>query len=148
MASGRSMTRAQLKGSHGGLPYPTQHQYTHPWHADGKGPQPGTKMLIGDNAWAEEPEDWSAWTQGSGYALCFRQVPARKAVETVNTFEALSCDDPEAPDPPKPVDRPKPGTPLPLRLAEEFSASRRCCSRHSNQCRYIAGAEKSPAELS
>ena len=40
-------TRAQLKGSHGGLPFQTQHQYTHPLHADGKGLQPGTKMLIG-----------------------------------------------------------------------------------------------------
>ena len=32
-------TRAQLKGSHGGFPYPTQYQYTHLWHADGKGMQ-------------------------------------------------------------------------------------------------------------
>ena len=62
-------TRAQLKGFHGGLPYPTQHQYAHPWHAEGKGPQPGTKMLIGAGAEAEEPEDWTAWMKTSGYAV-------------------------------------------------------------------------------
>ena len=30
-------TRAQLKGSYGGLPYPTINQYKHPWHSEGKG---------------------------------------------------------------------------------------------------------------
>ena len=32
-------SRAQLKGSYGGLPYPTAHQYLHPWHAQGNGVQ-------------------------------------------------------------------------------------------------------------
>ena len=50
-------TRAQLKRSHGCLAYPTQHQYMHSWHADGKGPEPGTTMLIGTVAEAEEFED-------------------------------------------------------------------------------------------
>ena len=30
-------SRAQLKGSQGGLPYPSTHQYKHPWHPGGKG---------------------------------------------------------------------------------------------------------------
>ena len=32
-------TRAQLKSTHGGLPYPTAYQYTRPWHPEGKGVQ-------------------------------------------------------------------------------------------------------------
>ena len=111
----------------------------YPWHVDGKGPQPGTKMLTGANAWAEESQDWSGM-QSSGCAMCCRQVPARKATETSNAFETLSSDDPEARDPPKPDDRPKPVTSLPLRLTEDFNASRGCCGRTSIQRRYIAGA--------
>ena len=30
-------SRAQLKGSQGGFPYPTTYQYKHPWHPGGKG---------------------------------------------------------------------------------------------------------------
>ena len=30
-------TRAQIKGSYGGFPFPTIHQYKHPWHGEGKG---------------------------------------------------------------------------------------------------------------
>ena len=62
-------TRAQIKGS-GGFPFPTQHQYSHAWHHDGKGAQPGAKLMIGNGA--EVAEDWT-WMQTSGYAMSFRQ---------------------------------------------------------------------------
>ena len=121
---------------------------------------------MGVDAEAEEPEDWTAWMKASGYDMCFRKVPARKAVETVNAFAALTSEEPDVPDPPKLVDLPKPvedckaATALGRFVAEpsfaeprvglvkEFGASRKCCSFTSSQRRYSAGSEKSPAELS
>ena len=88
-------TRAQIKGS-GGFPFPTQHQYSHAWHTEGKGPQPGAKLMTGSGA--EEPEDWTTWMRASGYAMSLRQVPAREAVETSNAFAALASEEPDIPD--------------------------------------------------
>ena len=87
-------TRAQIKGS-GGFPFPTQHQYSHAWHHDGKGAQPGAKLMI-DNG-AEVAEDWT-WMQTSGYAMSFRQVPAKAAVAISNSFAALTSEEPESQD--------------------------------------------------
>ena len=79
-------TRAQIKGS-GGFPFPSQHQYAHPWHAEGKGAQPGAKLMIGNGG----DEEWIGWMNTSGYAMSLRQIPARAAVETSNAFAALAA---------------------------------------------------------
>ena len=86
-------TRSQIIGA-GGLPYPTQYQYTHPWHLDGKGAQPGAKMMIENGA--EDQAD-GTWMQSPGYAMSLRQVPARPAVETSNSFAAFANEEPEEP---------------------------------------------------
>ena len=85
--------RSQIIGA-SGLPYPTQYQYTHPWHLDGKGAQPGAKMMIENGA--EDQAD-GTWMQSPGYAMSFRQVPARPAVETSNSFAALTTEEPDEP---------------------------------------------------
>ena len=133
-------TRAQIKGS-GGFPFPTQHQYSHAWHADGTGPQPGAKLMTGSGA--EEPEDWTTWMRASGYAMSLRQVPAREAVETSNAFAALASEEPDVPDPPEPV------APAPPRIGRSvaFGASRRCCGLTSSQCRYVSGSETSVEQV-
>ena len=86
-------TRFQIIGA-GGLPYPTQYRYMHPWHLDGKGAQPGAKLMI-DNG-AEVPAG-GTWMQSPGYAMSLRQVPARPAVETSNSFAALTSEEPDEP---------------------------------------------------
>ena len=139
-------TRAQIKGS-GGFPFPTQHQYTHAWHNDGKGAQPGAKLMTG--AGAEAAEDWS-WMRTSGYAMSLQQVPARAAVTTSNAFTALTSEEPDSPEsigsqdpvlcavPPEPVA----STPLRAgRSATLLGASRRCCRPTSCQCRHGSGSE-------
>ena len=141
-------TRAQIKGS-GGFPFPTQHQYTHAWHNDGKGAQPGAKLMTGTGA--EAAEDWS-WMRTSGYAMSLQQVPARAAVTTSNAFAALTSEEPDSPEsigsqdpvlcavPPEPVA----STPLRAgRSATLLGVTRRCCGPTSSQCRHGSGSETS-----
>ena len=71
----------------------------HPWHPDGKGGQPGTKMMIENGV--EVPEDWG-WTQTPGSAMRFCQAPARPAVETSNSFTALASEESGDIPPPEP----------------------------------------------
>ena len=87
-------TRAQIKGS-GGFPFPTQHQYSHAWHHDGKGAQPGAKLMLENGA--EAVDDWT-WLQTSGYAMRLQQVPAKPVVAISNTFDALASEEPESLD--------------------------------------------------
>ena len=82
-------TRSQIIGA-GGLPYPTQYQYTHPWHLDGKGAQPGAKLMIHNGA---EGTSDGEWMQSPGYAMSFRQVTARPAVDTSNRFAAFAAEE-------------------------------------------------------
>ena len=131
-------TRAQIKGS-GGFPFPSQHQYAHPWHAEGKGAQPGAKLMIGNGG--DDPEEWAAWMSTSGYAMSLRQVPARAAVETSNTYAALAVEEPAVPDPPEP-----PGS-VPQRAGRSVAllgASRRCCGLTSSQCRFESANSSMP----
>ena len=93
-------TRTQIKGA-GGFPFPSQHQYAHPWHHAGKCAQLGAKLMI-DNG-VQPAEDWS-WMQTTGYAMRCQQVPARPPVETSNRFAAMESDEPEVPDPPEPIE--------------------------------------------
>ena len=51
--------------------------------------------MIGNGA--EVAEDWT-WMQTSGYAMSFRQVPAKAAVATSNSFAALTAKEPESQD--------------------------------------------------
>ena len=122
-------TRSQIIGA-GGLPYPTQYQYTHPWHLDGKGAQPGAKMMI-DNG-AEVHAD-GTWMQSPGYAMSFRQVPVRPAVETSNSFAALSSEEPDEPLPPGPTEQ-TPEKPIAMR-----AIPRKCCGSKSVQCQHGSG---------
>ena len=103
-------SRTQIKGA-GGFPFPTQHQYAHPWHHAGKGAQPGAKLMI-DNG-AQPAEDWT-WMQTTGYAMRCQQVPARPPVEISNRFAAMESEEPEVPHPPaKSAGLPSAPTPTP-----------------------------------
>ena len=110
-------------------------------HKDGKGPQPGTKMLTRAGVEAEEPEDWTAWMKAYGYAMCFRQIPAQKAVKTSNAFAALTSE-PDVPDPPG-LAAPTPR----VSLSAAFGALRKCCGLTMSQCRYISGSETSVEQV-
>ena len=134
-------TRAQIKGS-GGFPFLTQHQYSHAWHHDGKGAQPGAKLMI-DNG-AEVAEDWT-WMQTSGYAMSFQQVPARAAVSTSNAFAALTSDEPESQDSDGSRDHvPCVAAPDPVasalqragKPAKLLGVSRRCGGPMASHCRH------------
>ena len=91
-------SRSQIKGA-GGFPYPTNHQYMHPWYPEGKGGQPGAKMMIENGV--EVPEDWG-WTQAPGSVMRLSQVPARAAVKTFNKFSALASEESEETPPQEP----------------------------------------------
>ena len=134
-------TRAQIKGS-GGFPFPTQHQYSHAWHHDGKGAQPGAKLMI-DNG-AEVAEDWTRM-QTSGYAMSFLQVPAKAAVATSNSFAALTSEEPESQDSDGGRDPvPCVAAPIPVasalqrasRPAKLMGVSRRCSGPMASHCRH------------
>ena len=143
-------TRTQIKGA-GGFPFPSQHQYAHPWHHPGKGAQPAAKLMI-DNG-TPPAEDWS-WMQAGGYAMMCRQVPhtpfvpplAKAPIETSNSFAALEteelkvAEESEVAIPPEPVEQRKE---KPMKSAGAKISPRHCCG--SNQCRQAqAGLPSAP----
>ena len=143
-------TRTQIKGA-GGFPFPSQHQYAHPWHHPGKGAQPAAKLMI-DNG-IPPAEDWS-WMQAGGYAMMCRQVPhtpfvpplAKAPIETSNSFAALEteelkvAEESEVAIPPEPVEQRKE---KPMKSAGAKISPRHCCG--SNQCRQAqAGLPSAP----
>ena len=136
-------TRAQIKGS-GGFPFPSQHQYAHPWHTEGKGGQPSANLMIGNGC---DDSEWSGWFSATGQAMSFRQVPTqaavqlppRAAVKTSNTFAVLETEEPDIPDPPEPPESAQQRShryPVHRHLPALSGAPRRCCGLTSSQCRF------------
>ena len=99
---------------------------------------------------AEVAEDWT-WMQTSGYAMSFRQLPAKAAVATSNSFAALTSEEPESQDSDgirDPV--PCAAAPDPVasvlqrtgRSAKLLGASRRCGGPMASHCKHAACNEK------
>ena len=109
--------------------YLTQYQYTHPWHLDGKGAQPGAKLMIHNGA---EGTSDGEWMQSPGYVMSFRQVTARPAVDTSNRFAAFAAEEAgEGPIPPEPI------VPRAEKLTALLGVSHKCC--RSKQCHHGSG---------
>ena len=111
-------------------------------------------MMIGNGA--EVAEDWT-WMQTSGYAMSFRQVPAKAAVATSNSFAALTSEEPESQDsdgirdPVPCAAAPDPVASVPQRTgrsAKLLGASRRCSGPMASHCRHASCIEKiAPADV-
>ena len=98
-------------------------------------PTPGTKVLTGAAAGATT-ENWTSCTLSSGFAMCFRQVPARPIVECINAFATLAPEDPDVLDPGEnsETDVPDPR----INLTAAVSSPLKCGGPTTRPCRHTA----------